>query len=204
MSLLVITLLDLIATHLKIFIAFYILVTTASSFAQNNQSQADSGLWLNINLHHQIPSFQYFNEKIENGIFTEQIKYERQSYTIQGGFKEYKSDGLWVALDTNQTPRLLALFRSDTLIFLHLNDSLGRPAHHFTYRGLEKLNEEWYNDGKLIQYNDYAKSGCIITSYHQSLKPRMTLFIDKNGVAYKKVMYDKDGNFIKETYDVNE
>ena len=190
--------------HLKLITSFYILFITVNLLGQSNQIQDDSSLLLNINLHYQIPSFQYVNERIEHGNFTEQIEHKGQLFTIQGGFKDFRSDGLWVAFDSNQVPRLLALLRSDTLVFLHLNDSLGRPSHHFTFHGLEKLNEAWYHDGQLTQYGEYSKDGCIIRSYHDNLKRRMTFFIDNTGVVYKKIIYDEEGNFVKETFNVNE
>jgi hypothetical protein len=121
----------------------YFLFILTKTFSQSNlAAQVDSNLLVGINLHYQIPSFWYFNKKIENGLFEEKIIHEGETFTIQGGFKNFRSDGMWVAKDIKGTYRLLALFRSDTIMFLHLNDSLGRPAHHFTYRNNKIVNQE--------------------------------------------------------------
>ena len=190
---------------MKIFLILFFVSVLTTSFAQNNQTeQIDSNFRIDISLHHQIPGFNYFNEKIESGTFEQRIDYEGQEFTIQGGFKNYKADGLWVAFDPSGIPRLLEFFRPDTLVFSHLNDSLGQPAHHFTYRNNELLNEEWYFNGRLNQFNDYSDTGMIGYSFHENMKPRLTFYVNEKGIAYKKIVYDNNGVFIKETYNVNE
>jgi len=190
---------------LKTFLILLFVSVLTTFFAQNNEMvQIDSNYRIDISLHHQIPGFNYFNEKIESGAFEQHIDYEGQDFTIQGGFKNFKADGLWVAFDPSGVPRLLEFFCSDTVLFLHLNDSLGLPAHHFTYRNNEPLNQEWYYKGRLIQFDDYSDTGRIVYSYHENMKPRLTFYVNEKGIAYKKIVYDNNGLFIKETYNMNE
>lgn len=181
-----------------------ILNLTLISDKTYSQNSIDTTFGVEINLHYQIPSFSYWNSQIKTGAFACQIDYNGQRFIVQGGFKDFKAEGLWAAIDSAGIPRLLSLFRSDTLVFKHLNDSLGRPAHHFTYQNNNLLNEEWYNQGRLDQYNEYSSNGCIITGYHESMKPRLTFFINEKGVPYKKIVYDDHGVFIKETSNMNE
>lgn len=190
---------------MKVFLAVLLLSALPTVYAQNGDlEKSDSNFWIGINLHHQIPAFQYLNNEIKNGVFEQQILHEDEAFTIQGSFKEFKSDGLWVAIDSFGTARLLALFHSDTISFLHLNDTLGRPAHHITYGNNKKLTSEWYYNGRLVQYDEYVQNGRINTAFREDLKHRLTIYVDKDGRGYKKILYDDNGALIKETTNVNE
>jgi len=182
--------------------AFFLLtLACGTAFAQTDSYPA---FWIDINLQYPFPAFNYSNDQLKTGTFEKRIHYDGQPLTIQGSFNNFKADGLWSAIDSAGIPRLLTLFRSDTMVFNHLNDSIGRPAHHFTYQNNKLVNEEWYDHGRLDQYNDYSSTGCIITSYHKNMKPRLTFFLNEKGVPYKKIVYDDQGVFVKETTNMNE
>jgi hypothetical protein len=175
------------------------------TYSQNTYSQlSDSLLNIEISLHHQIPSFNYQNNQLQDGLFKSSINHDNQIFTIQGQFKNYEADGLWVAFDSSGVVRLLEFYDLGSVRFTQLNDSLGRPAHHIIYNENQKTSEEWYIDGRLCQFDYYSEKGGVKTSFHENMRHRLTFYLDETGKAVFKKVYNENGELIKETPNVND
>ncbi|MDH4471761.1 MAG: hypothetical protein QE487_04090 [Fluviicola sp.] len=177
----------------------------SKTHSQTNDKQInDSSLIVDISLHHQIPSFNYYNNQLQDGLFKLTIKHDNQPFTIQGQFKNYNADGLWVAFDSSGVVRLLEFYDLGSIRFTHLYDSLGRPAHHIIYEENQKTSEEWYVDGRLSQFDYYSENGGVKTSFHENMRHRLTFYLDDTGKAIFKKVYNENGELIKETPNVND